>query len=534
MTDRVLLFHSLSPSWLGGALVTVIKERGLPARQISLAELSAISVPVVCYRRGAVAHALLSENLELPKLISIEMAARLLCGKPRSAFDHGQRPWEVVSRVSKLTGGGSHSSAVASAMLGLGGGSVRSISKLAVLALEVIEQIWDEIDSGLEMQRESSRFWGVEVPVDSVLLYAEHLGIKFDCERRDTHYNAIEREYYGLHHKVAIGRGIEVDRALCDLEYLFDCIEAEESLRSWAGGLPPRDVIRYLSDWDELCGLLHRLAKLKRDRRVLDQLGMVREGLVEPDFECVGTVTSRILMKEPSLQNLSKRFRDVVVARDGFSLVYVDYDAFEPHILAWMSRDEALLSMCRSGDPYAVLAETIGGNHLRKAAKTLFLSYSYGMGEVGLGAWASKLLGITANEGAQVAKSVVSLFPSVEKWKGSVFRTLEEKGRVGTRNGNFRYRLTGGELLPKERRWAISQVVQGTGSLILKHAILKASSLERTQLLLPMHDAALFEVPSSSSGAGERLIAAFRAASAEVLEGMEIPASVERFSEGAI
>jgi len=121
-----------------------------------------------------------------------------------------------------------------------------------------------------------------------------------------------------------------------------------------------------------------------------------------------------------------------------------------------MSRDEDLLSMCRSGDPYTVLAEAIGGNHLRKAAKTLFLSYSYGMGEKGLGAWASNLLGITAEEGAQVAKSVVSQFTSVEKWKGSVFRTLEEKGRIGTRNGNFRYRLAGGKLLPKERRWAIS------------------------------------------------------------------------------
>ncbi|WP_374945256.1 RNA-directed DNA polymerase [Sphingomonas sp.] len=57
-----------------------------------------------------------------------------------------------------------------------------------------------------------------------------------------------------------------------------------------------------------------------------------------------------------------------------------------------------------------------------------------------------------------------------------------------------RYRgRTKGQLTGKEQRSAVSQVVQGTGSLIFKRALLAASSLDDVRVVLPMHDAPLFE-----------------------------------------
>ncbi len=48
-------------------------------------------------------------------------------------------------------------------------------------------------------------------------------------------------------------------------------------------------------------------------------------------------------------------------------------------------------------------------------------------------------------------------------------------------------------LTAKERRSAVSQVVQGTGSLIFKKALLEVERLDDVTVLLPMHDALLFE-----------------------------------------
>jgi DNA polymerase I-like protein with 3'-5' exonuclease and polymerase domains len=92
----------------------------------------------------------------------------------------------------------------------------------------------------------------------------------------------------------------------------------------------------------------------------------------------------------------------------------------------------------------------------------------------------------------------VPLFAGIEKWKLSVEDELAKNGRIGTLSGNFRYREKNGELKPKERRWAISQVVQGTGSLILKKLInLLTANLTEVAILLPMHDALLVEVPEN-------------------------------------
>jgi DNA polymerase I-like protein with 3'-5' exonuclease and polymerase domains len=88
----------------------------------------------------------------------------------------------------------------------------------------------------------------------------------------------------------------------------------------------------------------------------------------------------------------------------------------------------------------------------------------------------------------------------IEKWKASIEDLLFHQGRIGTLFGNYRYRDVHGELNARERRWAVSQVVQGTGSLILKRAIIEIKKkLPEVSILLPMHDALLVEIPERSA-----------------------------------
>jgi DNA polymerase-1 len=55
----------------------------------------------------------------------------------------------------------------------------------------------------------------------------------------------------------------------------------------------------------------------------------------------------------------------------------------------------------------------------------------------------------------------------------------------------------------KERRWSVSQVIQGTASLIFKKAIINlAAKFGPASILLPMHDAVLMQFPDGEGAQG--------------------------------
>lgn len=115
-----------------------------------------------------------------------------------------------------------------------------------------------------------------------------------------------------------------------------------------------------------------------------------------------------------------------------------------------------------AGDMYDLFATThlgLVGN--RKAAKQLFLSYAYGMSRKAL-VDAAVSLGVDR----QKAKEAFRLFQRYENWKKRVWTEFQSAGRVATVLGNHYRRAGGGQLTGKEQRSAVSQVVQGTASLI--------------------------------------------------------------------
>jgi DNA polymerase I-like protein with 3'-5' exonuclease and polymerase domains len=170
--------------------------------------------------------------------------------------------------------------------------------------------------------------------------------------------------------------------------------------------------------------------------------------------------------------------------------------------MAGMTNDSQLLGLCGTGDLYEHLAvQLLGDATYRDTVKRMFLAYSYGMTAQALADYLIDC-GVTKDEANKIiATRFVPLFSGVEEWKDSVSATLFSSGRVSTVLGNNRYRAKKGELDRKEKRWAISQKIQGTGSLILKKAIIKIrKNLPEALILLPMHDALLLEVPSKLTG----------------------------------
>jgi DNA polymerase I len=157
--------------------------------------------------------------------------------------------------------------------------------------------------------------------------------------------------------------------------------------------------------------------------------------------------------------------------------------------MAALSGDEELGRLYAAGDMYDLFATThLGLVSNRKAAKQLFLSYAYGMSRKAL-VDAAVSLGVDR----QKAKEAFRIFQRYEDWKKAVWAEFQSAGRVATVLGNHYRRAGNGPLTGKEQRSAVSQVVQGTASLIFKRALLAAASIEDVRVVLPMHDALLFE-----------------------------------------
>ena len=95
--------------------------------------------------------------------------------------------------------------------------------------------------------------------------------------------------------------------------------------------------------------------------------------------------------------------------------------------------------------------------------------------------------------------------------------------------GNHYRRAGRGPLTGKEQRSAVSQVVQGTASLIFKRALLAVASIEDLRIVLPMHDALLFEHKFADTPT--RVIKAFESVMTEVLGGRVVgKASISDFA----
>jgi hypothetical protein len=271
-------------------------------------------------------------------------------------------------------------------------------------------------------------------------------------------------------------------------------------------------LLEYVPHEHDFGGDTIALREADAARRVLGSLTLATT-VARPVVDVFGSRTSRIHLRSPSLQNIPKKYRRIIAKHEGAELSYVDFDQYEVGIMAALSGDPELMKLYAAGDMYDLFATThldLPGN--RKAAKQLFLSYAYGMSK-------KALIDAAVSLGADRprAKAAFRLFQQYEAWKKCVWTDFRTNGRVATMLGNHYTREGHGPLTGKERRSAVSQVVQGTASLIFKKALLEVGKLDDVTIILPMHDAVLFEHRSADTPS--KVVAAFEDAMTTALTG---------------
>ena len=469
---------------------------------------------VVCHDFWLIRDALFDETKDLPKIIiDLDEFRMSISGNPEDRLSR-----EMLDITEELRRYAARPEMCSTYKTMFNRGVAFDIV-VACEAAKAMSKMFLELCAKASTNGELERFLKVEVPVYRVLQKAMTAGIAIDATGLSKMRKEAEYDYffslktYSAKHDMPL----ETPNRKMIEERLF---ETGFDL----SGVSLEYVLEFLPHEDDFGNDTLALWSFDAAKRVLSSLSLSSDR-TRPIIDVFGSRTSRIYLRSPMLQNMPKKYRSILTAREGAKLCYVDFDQFEVGIMATLSEDPELIALYRAGDMYELFAT----NHLgltgnRKAAKQLFLSYAYGMSR-------KALIDAAAALGAdrERAKATFKLFTKYEEWKKTVCSKFKNEGRIATLQGNHYERTGKGQLSGKEQRSAVSQVVQGTASLIFKKVLLEVGDIKDATIVLPMHDALLFEYRSVDTP--EKVVALFERVMTDQLQSrVEGKASIGQFT----
>lgn len=228
---------------------------------------------------------------------------------------------------------------------------------------------------------------------------------------------------------------------------------------------------------------------------------------VHTSFLQTGTSTGRLSSKEPNLQNipvkteLGRQIRQGFIAKEGYSLIGIDYSQIELRLLAHYSQDEDLLEAFNNDlDIHRQTALKLFGeaeaDAKRGVAKSINFGLLYGMGPKKL----SQTIGSSTTEAKSYIESYFQAFATVKSYLRGIVDSAKEKGYVQTLLGRRRYfdwEHANGMQVPMYERESVNTVFQGSAADLIKLAMNKIQNelcTEDSKLLLQIHDELIFEV----------------------------------------
>ena len=252
------------------------------------------------------------------------------------------------------------------------------------------------------------------------------------------------------------------------------------------------------------------------------------DGRLHAKFLQNGTTTGRFSSQDPNLQNLpikselGKKIRNGFVAGEGYKLLAFDYSQIELRVVAMLSGDKKMTQIFRQKkDIHAGVASFVFGvpiekvdSEMRRKAKVINFGIIYGMGVSSL----RKSLGGTRQEAQKFYDNYFNQFSGVRDYLERVKAFAMKHSYTETLFGRRRYFPNINSRIPflknMAERTAINAPVQGTATAdIIKLAIRyveedleKKNLLDRTHLVLQIHDELVYETESGILSEVEKII----------------------------
>ncbi len=448
-------------------------------------------------------------NIVPPNIFDIESAARLLVGKPKSEFENSF-PWSIWTMMEENFYAEDKKELEKIRRLYFGIDLVennQNVKELFERFIREMKKLYENLKEKLTTQNEYQRFIKIEKKISQIILERTSKGIHFDNDSIQKKINKYIKFLYRIKNKLQLEYSIfrnndkkHIRQNLKKLGYNYI---------SYKLGVGETDeykrLLKLARRKDFLIFLLYQEEKISRNLTILQRIGDLKQTIIYPEFETVGTVTSRILVEYPRLQQLSKIHRDIIIPEGGKELIYVDYSQFEAGILASECEDNLLIQAYEK-DIYSELSKQVFGDvNYRDICKKLFFMYSYGMKIENIAkedTIQEFLKDFFPNKNASELegriKSFFGRFPKLEEYRKVIEDEVMKNKKICTKFGNNRYANESekGEIV--KINWALSQRIQGMASYILKKAIIEVYEADKEiEFLLPMHDAVLYQVPKN-------------------------------------
>ena len=219
-------------------------------------------------------------------------------------------------------------------------------------------------------------------------------------------------------------------------------------------------------------------------------------GVIHASINDCGAASGRMSMSDPNLQNVKDEpdIRSLYVARPGWTNMYWDYSQIQFRIFAHYAGDRRVQAAYRDdpdADFHRLCLEMMPRLGTRDRAKTVNLALLFGMGAALL----AKQLGCSVEEAKSARALYYASLPLVRAFQYRVEQRLLNPGYIFSLYGRRRRNC--------KAHIAFNALHQSVEADMMREAIALVGPMVREvggNLLLPIHDELIAEVPTQDAG----------------------------------
>jgi DNA polymerase I len=410
---------------------------------------------------------------------------------------------------------------------------------------DLVLRLWKRLRREVARQRLNTVYETLERPLPTVLADMEQAGVKIDPQELSRMSGEFAQRMAALEDeaRTLAGRDFNIGSPKQLGEILFDEMKLPGGSKTKTGAWSTDASVL-----EDLAAAGHALPRVLLDWRQIAKLRStyteaLREALdphtrrIHTTYALAATTTGRLSSNDPNLQNIpvrteeGRRIREAFIAEPGNVLISADYSQIELRLLAHVADIPQLKQAFANGiDIHVMTASEMFGvpvagmdPGIRRQAKAINFGIIYGISAFGL----ARNLGIGQSEASAYIKRYFERFPGIQDYMEAMKAFGRANGYVETIFGR-RVHLPGIKAKnPAERafaeRQAINAPLQGAAADIIRRAMVRLpgaisnAGLDRTRMLLQVHDELIFETPEADAARASKLVV-------DVMEGACAPA----------
>jgi DNA polymerase-1 len=258
--------------------------------------------------------------------------------------------------------------------------------------------------------------------------------------------------------------------------------------------------------------LLRKIGRMLSDKAFTGEL-LGEDGRLHPDHRQLGAESGRNSMRWPNIGGVGRALRPVVVPEEGYAIGEVDLSQIEVGIAAAVYNDPDLIKLFNGRDVYTAMAKRYYAADLPPEAQTMpdkafkatyrdrrdrmkvfTLAVVYNITPFGL----ALQFNISVERAAEERSRFLAMFPALARALHETSERGTLRGYVYLCSGLRRWRARAGLASQWEKNWMVNTPVQGSAAVVFKLAgnrLYRRYQHYGTKLVLPLHDAFVFEVP---------------------------------------